>query len=230
LFVAAVTAGGCGAVTGLVALSPLGAGEAAALTAGTLLLASPMLPAAAVRLGRMPLPELPRTPEDLLADNPMPDRRAIAAATVRADEALTGLLLGTTAVIAACLVVLAAAGDTSALLLAVTVALSLLLRGRFYVGVRHRTPLLAVGVTGFVAVLASAVPAASPSGGVPVVLAFAFAVAAGGVAAGQAYSTRPVSPRLGRVADVLDVVLTLAVVPLVCGVLGLFGVMRGFFG
>jgi EccD-like transmembrane domain len=55
-------------------------------------------------------------------------------------------------------------------------------------------------------------------------------VAATAVAAGLRYSRRQASPRLGRAADVLDVLLTLAVVPLAAGVLGLFGFMRGFGG
>lgn len=222
VFVAAATAGGSGVAGALVALSPLGAVEVAALLAGLLLLASPMLPAVAVRLGRMPLPELPRTPHDLVADRPLPDRRTVAAATVRADEALTGLLLGAAGVTSVCLVILAATRDLSAVLLAGTVSVSLLLRGRFYVGLRHRVPVLLAGTAGLVAVaeLALARPA----------LPAHLAIAAIGVAAGLGYSQRPVSPRLGRLADVFDVLLTLAVVPLVCAVLGLFGVMRGFFG
>jgi type VII secretion integral membrane protein EccD len=222
VFVAGATAGASGVAGGLVALFPLGAVEVAALLAGVLLLTSPMLPALAVRLGRIPLPELPRTPEDLVADRPLPDRRTVTAATVRADEALTGLLLGTTGVAAACLVILAATRDLSAVLLTVAVSVSLLLRGRFYVGLRHRVPLLVAGTVGLVAVGEFALER-------PALPAY-LVIAAVGVAAGLAYSRRPVSPRLGRLADVFDVLLTLAVVPLACAVLGLFGVMRGFFG
>jgi type VII secretion integral membrane protein EccD len=232
VFVAAAAAAGCGVAGGLVSLPAPGPAAAAALVSGTLLLVSPMLPAAAVRLGRMPLPQLPRTPEDLIADHPLPDRRSIAVATTRADESLIGLLLGTNAATIGCFVVLCATGDTAARWLVATVALSLLLRGRFYAALRHRVPLLIAGLAGFVALTAfSVAQSAGPAGdSVSVALPIALAVAAGGVAAGLAYSGRPVSPRLGRLADVLDVVLTLAVTPLVCAILGLFGVMRGLFG
>jgi len=222
VFVAGAAAGCVGTAGALVALLPLGAVEAAAVVAGVLLLVSPMLPAFAVRLGRIPLPELPRTPEDLVADHPLPDRRVVAAATVRADEALSGLLIGTGGVTAVCLALLAVTRDLSAVLLATAVAAALLLRARFYVGLRHRLPVLIAGLAGLVAVAEFAAPGPT--------LAVYGAVAFMGVAAGLLYSRRPVSPRLGRFADAFDVLLTLAVVPLVCAVLGLFGVMRGLFG
>jgi hypothetical protein len=50
------------------------------------------------------------------------------------------------------------------------------------------------------------------------------------VAAGVAYSTRAPSPRLGRYADLLDILLIVAVVPIACAVLGLYGYARGLAG
>jgi hypothetical protein len=61
---------------------------------------------------------------------------------------------------------------------------------------------------------------------VPVLLV----AAAAAVVAALTFSRRPPSPHLGRFADVLDVVLTLAAGPVAAGVLGLYGAMRGLNG
>jgi EccD-like transmembrane domain len=50
------------------------------------------------------------------------------------------------------------------------------------------------------------------------------------VAAGTVYSRRRPSPYLGRIGDILDTVLIIAVVPLACAVLGLYEYARGLAG
>jgi type VII secretion integral membrane protein EccD len=228
LFVAGVTCGGCGVAGSVVALTRYDGPEAAALVAGLLLLVSPLLPAVAVRVGHVPLPQLPRTPEDLVRDESPPDARSIAAATARADETLTGLLWGLAVASAVCFVALAWAGDRTALLFVTVVALAHLLRGRFYVAVRHRVPLLLTAASGLV-VLGMAVTIDSGSA-LSVVLPAAVAAAGLAVASALVYSQRLPAPRMGRLADIGDVVLTLAVVPLASGVFGLFGYVRGLLG
>jgi hypothetical protein len=55
-------------------------------------------------------------------------------------------------------------------------------------------------------------------------------VAAGMVlAAGLVYSRRSPSPYLGRAADIIDVLAIMALVPLACAVIGLFGAIQGLF-
>lgn len=225
VFVAGIATGLVGAAGAAVALAFSGGAPAAALVTGLLLLVSPALPALAVRIGQIPLPELPRTPEDLVRDEPRPDRRSVDAATVRADEALTGLLLGTATVTIAGVTILVHSGQSLASALAAVVGLAHLLRARFYVGVRHRAPLLVAGGAGLALLGTAPAP-----GRVAVGLALALVAGAAAVAAGLAYRDRAPSPRLGRLADVLDVVLTLAVVPLVAGVLGVFTFMRSLGG
>ncbi len=51
-----------------------------------------------------------------------------------------------------------------------------------------------------------------------------------GLAAGRSFAVRAPGPAIGRWADVLDVVLVLAVVPTVCVVVGLYGYVRGLYG
>jgi type VII secretion integral membrane protein EccD len=229
LFVAGILTGVAGVVGAGIAFTSYDAPEAAGLLCAAALLASPLLPAMSVRIGRIALPDLPRTPDDLARDDPLPDRRSVLAATARADETLTGLLFGSALVTGGCVVILIRSAETSTVLLAAVVSFAFLLRARFYVAVRHRTPLLATGVIGAAALGVAPVLATGPDRALMVVpLALVVTVIA--VAAGLVYSRRLVAPRLGRFADVLDVLLTLAVVPLLCAVIGLFTFMRGMFG
>jgi type VII secretion integral membrane protein EccD len=230
LFVAGITAGGCGLVGSAVALTRFDGAAAAALVAGALLLVSPLLPAAAVRIGHIPLPQLPRTPEDLVRDEPAGDTRTIVAATARADETLTGLLAGVVLASAVCFAVLSGPDDVTARVFVAVVALAHLLRGRFYVAVRHRVPLLITGAAGLTALGVAVTADADRSTALLVVLPVTLVVAGVAVAAGLVYSDRLPAPRMGRLADIGDVVLTLAVVPLACGVFGLFGYVRGLLG
>jgi hypothetical protein len=50
------------------------------------------------------------------------------------------------------------------------------------------------------------------------------------LAVGMRYRDRRPSVYLGRIAELAEIVLLLAVVPVACGVLGLYGLMRGVAG
>ncbi|MER6596739.1 type VII secretion integral membrane protein EccD, partial [Micromonospora purpureochromogenes] len=55
-------------------------------------------------------------------------------------------------------------------------------------------------------------------------------VALTAVAGGTTYARRPVSPYVGRVADLTDTALVVSVVPVACAVLGLYDAARGLLG
>jgi hypothetical protein len=101
-----------------------------------------------------------------------------------------------------------------------------LLRARLFPAVRQRLPLLVSGA-GPAAILAVALLATAPR-----------LVAAGGlvglallaVVTGTAYGRRAPGPYLGRAADILDALCVVAVIPIACAVLGLYGRMRGLVG
>ena len=57
-----------------------------------------------------------------------------------------------------------------------------------------------------------------------------FAVAAVAIAAGIGYSTRAAGPYLGRFAEYAEIAVMVAVVPVTCSVLGLYGYVRGLGG
>ncbi|WP_433215082.1 type VII secretion integral membrane protein EccD [Dactylosporangium sp. CS-047395] len=228
LFVAGIAIGALGVLAGLLGLSSLGAPECAAAVVGLLVLLAPALPLASVRLGRVPVPQLPRTTDDLVHQDPPPPAAATYATVARADEIFTGLLLAFAVLnLVSFWLIGRAPGVVTALLVGVVAAANLL-RARLFTTVRHRLPLLLTGLGGVAVLLARLLDA-----GVAVQIGAVVAlllVAALTVAAGIRYSGRPPSVYLGRAADLLDVLLVLATIPIVGQVLGAYAWVRGLAG
>ncbi|WP_432050738.1 type VII secretion integral membrane protein EccD [Verrucosispora sp. NA02020] len=230
VFVAAVFVGFWGMVGGLLAFGTMDAAQGTAVVVSAVALLLPAMPLLSVRLGKMPMPALPRTAEDLLRDEPQPKREIVYQATARADEVLTGMIFGAFVVTVSCLVVLTATGTVSALLLAGVISLGYLLRARLVATVRHRVPMLAAGLVGLGLLPLVGAADASTAARVLAVLPVALVAAGLAAAAGLAYSRRPPSPRLARLGDVCDILLQLAIVPVACSVLGLYAFMRAING
>jgi type VII secretion integral membrane protein EccD len=222
-FIGGATVGLLGAAGAwLATLDALASHQAAAIVAGLGLLCSPVLAPLSVRLGRMPMPVLPRAAADLVRDDPQPARTAVYAAVLRADSLLSGLVGGIALAAAAGQVLLVRRGGAAELVLVSSLAVGFLLRARLYPIARQRGPLLFAGLTGAVCVAAGApftvaVPVLLPVGGLVALLAVR-------------YSTRRPSPYLSRYAELLEVVVVLAIVPIACWVLGLYGYVRGLGG
>jgi type VII secretion integral membrane protein EccD len=230
LFAGAVTLGALGAGSGWVgSVERFDGTDAAAIAAGALITLSPALGSLAIRLGRVPMPILPRTTADLVRDDPQPPRWQVYGAVVRADSLLTGLLIGTAVVLAVCEILLALDGSRSATILAALTTAGCLIRARLYPIVKQRLTFLTAGLVGATALILGPLSEgrANP---VSVVLPLMVLVAAGAIVVGLRYAARPPTPYLGRWAEILEILLTLAVVPVVCGVLGLYGLLRGWGG
>lgn len=228
VFIAAIGTGLLGVLAGGLAYGPLDAPEVAAVVVSFTTLLLPAMPAIAVRLGKMPMPILPRTAADLVRDDPQPSRERVYQATARADESLTGMILGSAVVTVAALVALTAAGSFADLLLAGVVALACLLRARLVPTVRHRIPLLTAGLVGIA--LVALLGVTDPVARVLILLPAVLVSAAVSIAAGRRYSRRQASPRVARLGDIADVILQLSIVPIACSVLGLYAFMRGLGG
>jgi len=228
--VAGIVAGLFGVLGSLVARADVvDVVDAAAIVAGTAVALTPAVPLLSIRLGKLPVPVLPSTTEDLLADPPPVSRARVLARVRRSDELLTGMLGGGAVVSLAAGVVLVADGRTSSLVLVALVSASALLRARLFPATRHRLPLLVTGVLG----LALLVPAAgglSPHTRLVVVLPVLVVVAAVALGSALYFRDRTPGPYIGRLADVGDVVVVLAVIPTVCVVVGLYGYVRGLYG
>jgi type VII secretion integral membrane protein EccD len=229
LFVAGTVAGLAGLLGALAGLAGAGTAPAAAVVVSVVVAMLPALPILSIRFGKLPMPTLPTSAEDLLKDEPSPPRPKIYAAVARADELLTGALFGSALVSAACAVLLIADGGVAAPLLAGVVGAAYLLRSRLFRTVRQRMPLMIAGVV-ILAALMIAAGLATPSLLLPALLPAVVVLAAVAALAGITYSGKAPSPQLGRWADGFDILLIVAVVPIACAVLGLYAYARGLAG
>ncbi|MBY8875454.1 type VII secretion integral membrane protein EccD [Micromonospora sp. PLK6-60] len=231
VFVAGATVGLVGALAGAGGLALDAAGTAAVLLC-LLVFALGAMPLLAIRLGKVPLPPvtLPSgEPDDSTGTRDLPDRGRVHAAVARTEEMLTGMLLGHAVLAVAAVAVLTSAGGLAGRLLVGVVAAVLLLRSRLFVAVRHRVPPVTAGLAGF-AVLGGVLAAGAGPGGRLVLAVGGLALALVTVAAGSTYARRPVSPYVGRVADLADTALVVSVVPVACAVLDLYDRARGLLG
>lgn len=230
VLVAGTVCGVAGVIAAAAGLATLSPAAVAGVVLSIVVLAVPATPLLAIRLGRLPLPELARTPEQLLQDRPVPEVGTVFAAVARADEALTGLVGGLCLVALAAQATLVATGSAAGLILAAVTALSLLLRSRAFPAVRQRAALLAAGALGLIGPAVVAGSTLGPVGRAVVLSGGAAVLGLGALAAGLAYSHRAASPYLGRFADIVDALAVVLTVPLACAVAGLLGYARGLFG
>lgn len=229
LFVGGAVLSLYGVLASLLMFTSISGTGAAALIISAALLLLPFSAVLSIRMAGMPMPDLPRTAQELMAERPMPARDMITAAVVRADEMFAGLLLGVALTATAAETILLR-GDISSQVLGAVVAALLIVRTRSLIRPRHRMPLLVSGTIGLVIVGAGIIVSQSADvrpfivllGLLPVTLAIA--------AAGVRYSRRRPTPQLGRMADLVEFLLTVSVVPIVFLVLGLFSFVRGLAG
>jgi type VII secretion integral membrane protein EccD len=241
VFVAGVT-GGLGGALAAPAAFLLGPAGAAAVLLCALVLAVGVLPLLAIRLGRVPLPPvtLPpgtagstdtgeETPAGVAAARDRPDRGRVDAAVTRTEEMLAGMLLGHAVLTVAASGILVLAGGVAGRLLTGVAGAVLLLRSRLFAARRHRVPLIVAGLANHALLGTALVAGAGPAGRLGLVAA-GLGLALLTAAAGATYAQRPVSPYLGRAADLTDTLLVVSVVPVACAVLDLYARARALLG
>ncbi|MEU3273990.1 type VII secretion integral membrane protein EccD [Saccharomonospora sp. NPDC006951] len=226
IFVAAIMIGVLSALGALFgnSMSPDGA-AALVLTIGIALL--PGYPMLAIRMGRLPLPELPQRASDLLEDDKPKPTPLVFAAAARADEILSGLLLGLAVTSVFASFYLLAHGGGPWLIMLTLVAVALLLRARLFPVPRQRLPLLLGGVLAGGLLAYSFIDAPDDNAQVAFFLMAVGAIAMLIAFAGVVYSKKNPSPYLGRIADILDVVAILALIPFAAYITGFFGYVQG---
>jgi hypothetical protein len=139
------------------------------------------------------------------------------------------MLLGHAILFVCATIVLINIGGTSARLLVAVASAALLLRSRLFTTVRQRVPVLAAGLAG-VSVLAIVLIVEADEAGLLGLVAVAVFAALVVTVAGATYANRPPSPYLGRLADVVDILIVVSVVPVACAVLDLYSRVRGLSG
>jgi type VII secretion integral membrane protein EccD len=229
IFVAGLGVGLAAVVGGLICLAGASSASAAAVVLTITLGLLPAHPMLASSMGRIPLPALPQRPEEILEDAPLPERAGVFAAVARATELLTGSLVATAAIGVIAGAMLLSGAGVGGVVLALVGAAALLLRGRLFPTAAQRMPLL----IGAVIILTVAgfgwIRTTEPGSGRVLLLAVVLVVAAGVLGATLRYSRRSPSPYLGRIADLLDVLTLMSLIPLACWVLGVFQTIQGMF-
>lgn len=229
-FVAGMVIGVLGVVGAALGQLPyIGVVDIAAILAAIVVVFTPVYPLLSIRLGKLPMPRLPTSTEDLLADPPSVPHERVRATVRRSDELMTGMMLGGAVVLVLADVALALSGMTSAVALVALVSVVSLLRARLYPSLRHRLPLVVSGVLGLATLLVGTLtltPTLRLFVVVPALAVLALAVLGGA----RYYQDRPPSPYIGRIADIVDVLSAIAVVPLMFLVIGFYGYIRGLFG
>ncbi|TCO43715.1 type VII secretion integral membrane protein EccD [Kribbella antiqua] len=229
-FAGASSAGVLGVIGGWIGTSDsLGGADVSAIVGPAVLAFSPLLGPLAIKAGRVPTPILPRTTADLVRDDPLPPRRQVYGAVVRADALLTGMLGGLLVTESVCVILLLRDQSRSATILAGLLTVGCLIRSRLYPIVKQRLLLLIPGLIG-AAGLALGPLSREYADPVPVVVPLAAGVTAAAIFLGLRYSTKPPSPYLSRYAEILEILVILALIPVACAVLGLYGIVRGIGG
>ncbi|MFB9908542.1 type VII secretion integral membrane protein EccD [Allokutzneria oryzae] len=226
VFVAAILGGVLGSLGALLAgsMSPAGAASVVLAVGIGLLPGYPML---ALRLGRLPLPELPQRAADLLKDDKQPASPVVVAAVGRTDEVLSGLLLGVGVTSALASVFLISEGGASRITMAVLVVLALTLRARLFPIPRQRLPLLLSGVLVGLMLAGAWVAVVDTTLSRALLLLGVVAVAGLVALCALVYSRKAPSPWLGRFADILDVVALIALIPYTGYITGFFFYVQG---
>lgn len=229
-FVAGITAGLLGLAAALIGLiEDTTLVDVAAIAVSVVIIFTPVVPLLSIRLGKLPMPSLPTTVDDLLADPPVVPLSRVHSTVRRTDELMTGMLLGGSLIVTLGQIALIASDAPGGYTLVTVVALATLLRARLFPAVRHRAPLLVAGILGLAAI-ALGTMVMSPDSRLSITLPVVVILAGLVLAAGFLYQNRPPSPYIGRIADIFDVLFVIAVVPTACAVLGLYGYLRSLGG
>ncbi|GHJ17838.1 MULTISPECIES: type VII secretion integral membrane protein EccD [unclassified Micromonospora] len=218
---------GVGAAVGFGAVLSLAfdidAAASAAVVSAVAFGALPALPMLAYRLARLPVPSIPTGPEDLKTDTESVDGPSVLRDSERADGFLTGLLWTVALLVLGGELVLAADGRLPAVLLCLVLALLSLLRARPFLGRDQRTPVLLAGTVGLGLVAAAVFDAGSLPVRLGLILGGLTVVAVISLVYGLTVAGKRISPVWGRVLDIVEILLIVALVPLAVWVCGAYG-------
>jgi type VII secretion integral membrane protein EccD len=201
------------------ALSGLGAAGAAGLVVTLALALMPLVPSLGFRLGRLPLPPVPASADELRDDALLAPVADVGRRAAAADQIVAGAIAAVGLTAAGAEIALTYGHGALPRVMAAVLACALLMRSRVFPGRAQRLWLLVPGYAGLALL------------GVEVgKLAAVVALAAGAIVviwAGARAPRHRTSPFWGRAADVADMLLVAALVPLALGVAGVLTQLHG---
>jgi type VII secretion integral membrane protein EccD len=189
----------------------------------------PALPLLAYRMARLPIPSVPTGPADLKRDTESVEGARVLALSDRADAFLTGML-GALAVLGAGSAALVSTAGYPGLAMAAVLGLLLMARARWFINRMQRLPLLSAGAVAIGAATAATFFASGHALRLTVVIGLLIVLAVISVSYGLAGAGRHPAPMWGRMLDLFEGVLILALVPLAFWVSGLYGWIRAIRG
>jgi len=207
----------------------LTAAGAAGLVAAPALALTPLIPAVAFRLARLPLPPVPASAEDLHDDAFIAGAGVdVRSRTGAADQFVTGAVSGLGLLGAGAGIVLALSRSGLAPVMCAALACALLLRSRVFRGRAQRLWLVipGYGILTWLAVVLAGRPMRIAGLDLLILVAATVIVVGTGI---WLPAHRP-SPFWGRAADVCDTAVIISLVPLALGVAGIFGYLHGLGG
>lgn len=190
------------------------AAESGAVVAAVFLGLIPAMPMLAFRVSRLPMPTIPRSPQQLRADTQTVDGETALKRSERADQHLTGMLTSAAIVAGVAIVTLALEATLPAILLACLLTVLVFMRARIFVTVRQRLPFLLATTFGIAALSYSAWLNWSGAQRFVLILIGLGMVAAIALTYVLGINGKPIAPTWGRLVDVLEVIMFIAVVPL----------------
>lgn len=205
---------------------------AAATLAAIFLLVIPALPMLSYRLAQLPIPEVPSSTDELRRETPPPDDAASDLALVRsdrADEFMSGLLTACSVVVGGCAMVLGltVTGQVlPSLIMSGLFSAWLLLKSRYFRSIGQRLPLLIAGFLGPAALAYTGATALGPNARLLVVGASLTVLTILLLVHALAITGRKISPVWGRVGDVVQMLIGVAMVPMTLWVWGAYWWIR----
>jgi type VII secretion integral membrane protein EccD len=207
--------------------SGIGFDGAAAVIAVPTLALTPLIPAVSFRMARMALPEVPRHADDLRRDTLTVDGAAVFDRTAAADRFVTGAASGIGLVAAGAELGLALSRSMLPMVTCVVLACALLLRSRLFRGLGQRLWLMVPAYGALILLAAGAVHGATQAQHLVLALGPLILGSALVIGIGMWLAARRPSPFWGRMGDIADTLLIVALLPLALGVAGVFGYIRG---
>jgi type VII secretion integral membrane protein EccD len=203
--------------------------ETAALISGAFFAMMIFAPKIAIRIARLRGPQLPRTADELQVDIEPSPAAEVVERTGFADRYLNVLTMAGSFVFLACYPFLLDAPGWVGVALPIVFAVALLLRSRNFFGAWQRISVVVSGASGFVfIILAMVVKMPAEWHGVTILMLL-LGIGVLVLAATRA-PTRRLLPIWGHLANILETLTALAVVPLIMQVLGVYAWARGLAG
>ncbi|MGW0856726.1 type VII secretion integral membrane protein EccD [Streptomyces sp. NPDC002690] len=230
LFVASALVSLAGVLAGvLMSLFDLSVDGAAAAVASLAVLLGGFVPALSFRLAGMRMPALPTNPQQLQEGIEPYNGTDVTTRTELASGWMTGLYAASGVLCAGCLVPLSRHPALPEVLTAVVLAVLLLVHGRGMVNVWQRLALVLPGAWG-VTLLVLALAAGTAAADRPLVVGGLLASATVLAVASWTVPGRRMLPYWGRVAELAQSLLAIALLPLALWVLGVFAALRAING